>query len=135
MSLAFCKILFWRNGGEFTETGLPKVANKDAYIRGRCGEPWDCNRCQLLHDWLRHLEQDRWAVSWECEHCIKQTEKLDAANNVERSLQGYYQAGRLPASYDDLANYDEDRPTLPGCMRCGWQTSFLQLILRRPKDR
>ena len=52
-----------------------------------------------------------------------------------QKLPGFYQAGRDSnenphQDLTDFDNVDPDNPPITGCTRCGWQTSFLQLVLR-----
>lgn len=140
-SSAFCSFRFLANGGRFTERGLPIITNdeRDAeglVISGKCVNPGDCDSCEDLRVKVTELFHQGWSVDWECVHCIKTTKKDDLRQGIVRDLPGVFQSGRDPnsAPLPELPNYDnsEDRPpSLTGCMRCGWQTSFLQLILRR----
>lgn len=134
--VAFCKILFWKNGGSFDVNGLPfkewSLDQKKQYVRSKCSTPFDCGQCPLLHEWLSYLHSQGWTWGWECDQCLKDTLKADQDAGVERSVQGYYQAGRKAGTTEeDIWNFDSDKPALEGCTRCGWESSFLQLVLRR----
>ena len=125
---AFCPIFFGANGGKFTpDTHLP-IMRKG--IRGLCNRPWDCGACSLLREWIDAKQREGWVVGWECDDCLKRTRKWDDTDGGGRELPGFYQAGRLPRPKDD-PEYDKDKPKLEGCTRCGYETSFLQLVLRR----
>lgn len=126
--VAFCKILFAKNGGRFTDTGLP-ITNEGA--RGQCDRAYDCISCVYLEEWVQLLANDGWEIGWECDACLKNTDEHDDMTGVERRVQGFYQAGRPPEDPPSSEDYDPDRPALSGCTRCGWGTSFLQLVLRR----
>lgn len=128
--VAFCKILFAKNGGRFTATGLP-IVNEGA--RGYCDRAFDCIMCIYLQEWVQVLIQQGWQASWECDACLKATKGSDEAAGVERQVQGFYQAGRAADLQPTSSDYDPDRPALDGCQRCGWETSFLQLVLRRSR--
>ena len=128
--VAFCKVLFWKNGGQFTPTGLPIFKHR---IRGRCSRAFDCGACSYLQEWIAYLASQGWSWGWECDKCLKETKKTDEANGLVRSVQGFYQAGRRSDRTPDDPDYDPDRPGLEGCTTCGWETSFLQLVVRRPK--
>jgi hypothetical protein len=115
---AFCLLLFGSNGGQFDELGRPIFRGQ----LGTCGRAFDCGTCPLMREWMLKLAQDGWEWGWECDQCLKNTFDTDHAREVERILPGYYQSSQPD---------DEDHPPIEGCTRCGWQTSFLQLILRR----
>jgi len=129
--VAFCKILFWKNGGTFDVRGMPIRAQRQQYIRGKCSQPYDCGQCSLLQEWLASLSAAGWQWGWECDACLKETLGQDRAAGTERFVQGYYQAGRKADLSPDDPDFDPDRPQLEGCTRCGWESSFLQLVLRR----
>jgi hypothetical protein len=139
--VAFCKILFAENGGRFTENGLP-VSDED--IRGLCDIAWDCASCTYLNTWVELLNAEGWESGWECALCLQRTRKADASLGVERVLPGFYSAGKSAIISPDDSDFDPDLPSLAGCTHicppdaehsesyvCGWQSSFLQLILRR----
>lgn len=128
--VAFCKILFWKYGGQFSSTGIPDLR---AQVRGKCTRAYDCGQCSFLQEWLLHLQQQGWGWGWECDRCLRETEDLDRISNIERHVQGFYQAGRKWDRTPDDPDYDPDRPGLEGCTRCTWESSFLQLVIRRPK--
>jgi len=127
---AFCKILFWKMGGTFGPTGLPILQEG---VRGKCNRAFDCGSCSHMQDWLTLLYQQGWSWGWECDRCLRETLSEDEAQNIERRVQGFYQAGRSSQRMEDDPDFDPDRPGLEGCTRCGWESSFLQLVLRRPK--
>jgi hypothetical protein len=143
--VAWCKILFGANGGRFTGWGMPIFANEimdvtdDGYVqqmpvRGKCDRAFDCIECWALNDWLKILINDGWEHGWECDKCLRETQKPDRQNNIQRQVQGIYQAGRKKGTPpEDKWNFDDDFPLLEGCTRCGWQSSFLQLVLRKPR--
>jgi hypothetical protein len=132
--VAFCPILFESNGGGFTDSGLPILyddSDEGQQRRGRCDVAYDCGVCSLLHAWVERASQT-WLIGWECDHCLKSTQKEDGK---KRWLPGFYQSGREAGTephpdLPDFDNVDPDLPALSGCTRCGWQTSFLQLVLR-----
>lgn len=119
--VAFCPILFEANGGQLTSGGLPVLDG--AAVRGRCDTAYDCGQCGLLHAKLPQSHDTQ--VGWECIPCLTQTK------DVPRLLPGFYQSGRDPTTIEGHPDFDPDRPTLPGCTRCGAQSSFLQLVIRR----
>jgi hypothetical protein len=139
--VAFCPILFGSNGGRFSEKGLPIFEEKDEdglSPRGKCDAPHDCGSCGLLTAWVNGFVAAGWTIGWECDRCIKATDREDYEAHMQRLLPGYYQSGRDTNDvnpFPDIPNYDNsdpDRPGLLGCTRCGWQSSFLQLVMRRP---
>ena len=127
--VAFCKVLFWKNGGTFTATGLP-IIDREHRVRGKCNRAFDCGSCLYLQEWIAFLQSQGWEFGWECDKCLRDTKDSDRAAGVTRSIQGFYQAGRKPKPLED-PDYDPDQPGLEGCTRCGWETSFLQLVLRK----
>ncbi len=134
---AFCPLYFSSNGGSFKSNGLPIFAD-DEDIRGNCDKPYDCAECSLLQDWLTALRANAWVPAWECEQCLKDVALEEKRSNVERVLPGFYQTGRDPETdpFPLMPAYVNDEvatPMLSGCTRCGWQTSFLQLVLRRQR--
>jgi hypothetical protein len=135
--VAFCKILFWKYGGSFDPSGLPRKQwtgdQRRQFVRGKCSSPYDCGQCSFLQEWLTHLQQQGWGWGWECDKCLRETEDIDRSNNTDRHVQGFYQAGRKGDRTPDDPDYDPDRPGLEGCTRCAWESSFLQLVIRRPK--
>lgn len=138
VKVAACKILFGKNGGTFTELGNP-IWEKD--VKALCDKAWDCGHCPYLHEWVAYRIAEGYSISWECDLCLRQTEKPDKAAGTERIVTGYYQSGRKFQMDSDDPMFDPDRPGLEGCTRvipetrevCGWESSFLQLVLRRRK--
>lgn len=144
--VAPCAIYFGANGGTFTELGNP-IWEED--VRALCGRAHDCGHCQFLHQWVAVQQSKGFSISWECVRCIKKTYKPDMKNDIERVITGYYQAGRRRGLAPDDPDYDQDQPGLEGCTRifqvddeevdkkagevCGWESSFLQLVLRRKR--
>ena len=119
---AFCPVLFGANGGRFDENGLPIFQRKrELVVRGRCSDAYDCGTCPHLTAWLGYQTGAGWQVSWECVECIKQTDRPDEEIGLERRTPGFYQEGTNETASKGL----------PGCMRCGWESLFLQLVLRR----
>lgn len=123
--LAFCKILWWKNGGAFTSSGLPLAG--DEWTRGKCVKAYDCSECVFLQEWLHWLVQQGWTFGWECDACLRATLETDAQENIVRHTQGFYQEGRQP----DPTESPLEHPALTGCTRCGWESAFLQLVIRR----
>jgi hypothetical protein len=129
--VAFCPILFGKNGGQFSPNGLPIFRSEDEVAaRGRCDIAYDCGVCPHLGEWVGHMTQQGWKIGWECVYCIKDSKKDDEAQGRQRTLPGFYQAGRLPVP-PDHPDYDPDQPPLHGCTTCGYESSFLQLVLRK----
>lgn len=124
--LAFCKILFGRNGGTFTSKGLPIFGVDDA--RGNCDRGWDCGECNIMHEWLGELATQGWEWGWECDKCLRDSMEADGLEGGSRLAQGFYQSGR--AEFDP---YDLRYPAITGCTNCGWESSFLQLVLKKAK--
>lgn len=136
--VAWCPLLFARYGGAFTKSGVPIFAGEKLDldqrdgpsdgmpIRGKCDRGYDCGHCYVLHEWLESLVKDGWWFGWECDACLRRSEWSDKETMI-RSLPGIYQSG---VQYEDDDRYE---PPLDGCTNCGWQSSFLQLVLRRPK--
>lgn len=139
--VAYCPILFEANGGAHKANGLPILRQVDddediVSRQGKCDTPYDCGVCHLLQEWIRPFV-GKWSVGWECDRCLKETCKDDRLSVRERILPGFYQSGRVPdenphPGLPGFDNTDVDHPPLEGCTRCGWQTSFLQLVLRYP---
>lgn len=133
--VAFCPIYFGSNGGQFDSLGKPIFSKRDEDgfpARGKCDRPFDCGTCPYLGQWVLNLQAQDWEIGWECEKCLKDTKKEDTDKNI-RFLPGFYQAGRSKDLKPEDSDYDPDRPPLEGCTRCGWETSFLQLIIRMRK--
>jgi hypothetical protein len=135
---AYCRLFFAHNGGEFGTNGLPIIGTIDeegkmdaVAIRSLCPHPFDCGTCPLLTAWVVAKQAEGWAISWECDDCLRRTQRSDKLV-YERIIPGYYQAGRNPDIPRDSADYDPDRPKLDGCLVCGYESSFIQLVLRRP---
>jgi hypothetical protein len=83
-----------------------------------------------MKEWIGVMQVRGWIAGWECDDCLKKTESRDEADGlVGQRLPGFYQAGRLPCADRNDLNYDNAK--LEGCTRCGHETSFLQLVLRR----
>ena len=131
--VAFCPIYYGANGGLFDERGVPMEdpdAEETVHTRGKCDRPFDCGTCPYLHQWVGKLASQGMGIAWECIACLKQTKKMDKESGVIRFIPGYFQAGRPPVP-EGHPDYDKDNPPLAGCTRCGWESSFLQLIIRR----
>lgn len=119
VQVAFCPLLFAHNGGQFSENGKPIFSGED--IRGSCDEGYDCGDCLIMQAWLDQLQTEGWKYGWECLMCLSTTK------DTPRQLPGHFQEGRSEIQEG------EDRPSVPGCTGCGWESSFLQLVLRRTK--
>jgi hypothetical protein len=153
--LASCPILFVSTGGQLNERGRPlftlngtemvPLGNPEARLN--CDRAYDCGVCTLLHRWLETRVAEGYSFGWECDRCLKYTRSLDEENDIERIVTGYYQAGRKFTIDPEDKDFDPDKPGLDGCThvhefddpevnkrageKCGWETSFLQLVLRR----
>lgn len=117
VQVAFCPLLFAHNGGQFQENGKPKFMGED--IRGSCDDPHDCGNCMIMQSWLVQLKAEGWVIGWECLKCLSETKE------IPRKLPGFFQEGRLEVLEGD------EKPAVPGCTSCGWESFFLQLVLRR----
>lgn len=138
--VAPCPILFAVNGGRFDDKGRPIFddAESDGVSpRAKCSRAYDCGTCSLLHNEISYIQLKGWVSGWECVKCIEDTKIPDKENGVTRKYGEFYQAGRAPwadpfgGSLGEFDNSDPDNTPVPGCTRCGWQSSFLQLIMRR----
>lgn len=159
---AACPLLFESTGGQLDKRGRPlftlqegkmvPVGNPQALIN--CDRAYDCGVCPLLHRWLQNKINEGYSFGWECARCIKtstyRSRELDKKNGLERIVTGYYQAGRRFDTDPESNEFDQDAPGIEGCThihevddpvvnkrageRCGWETSFLQLVLRRRTD-
>jgi len=136
--VAFCKVFFAKNGGTFTEYGLPIFSAADHSeeypARGYCDKAFDCGSCAYLQEWLWSLYDKGWEIGWECDQCLRDTIRQDFYDKTERKVEGFFQSGRpkLPVDHPDYWHeHDEDSGGLEGCTRCGWGSSFLQLVLRK----
>lgn len=127
---AFCPLYFRAHGGQFLITrpcsaetfvvrGTPIFRDG---VLGTCDRPFDCGTCPLMSQWVVEMVAAGWAVGWECDQCLKDTLLEDKIQGVQRELPGFFQSCQPD---------DADQPPIGGCTRCGWQTSFLQIILRR----
>jgi hypothetical protein len=112
---AFCPLYFSAHGGRFTEKGVPIF---DENIPGLCDRAFDCGTCSLMTKMVSEVVG--WQLGWECDKCLKETFQEDKDGEVKRWLPGFFQS-----SEPDSKEYSG------GCTRCGWHTSFLQIILRR----
>lgn len=130
--VAFCKLLFAWNGGTFNERNMP-VVSKDSWVRGSCDRAFDCLECTVMLNWLDSLKKQGWAIGWECDFCLKETDAERHREDMQRSVEGFYQSGWRSRLAPDDPEFDEDKQALEGCTRCGWETNFLQLVLRRHK--
>lgn len=126
--VAFCKILWGKTGGSFTSSGLPALISEDVPLarRGKCNTAFDCGECPFLHSWLQVLAAQGWAWGWECNECLSGTLRTDRESGIDRRVQGFYQSGRRDQDPDEMS-----KPSLEGCTRCGRESNFLQLVLRR----
>lgn len=156
--LAPCPILFESTGGQLDERGRPLFIRQgeefvplgDPQARINCDRAYDCGVCQLLHGWLKAKIDAGYSFGWECDQCLRDTLKADKENNIDRIVTGYYQAGRRFDIDPQSLEFDPDVPGIEGCTRvyelddpennkragerCGWETSFLQLVLRRRRS-
>ena len=151
--IAPCPIYFGAHGGKFDDLGRAlKETDVDEYAPVLCPISFDCGHCEYLHEWIRAWVARGYSIGWECDRCLRRSEKYDKANNIERLLPGFYQAGRRPDLPADDPDYDPDKPGLTGCTHvhavdaddveppkrageiCGWESSFLQLVMRRRTD-
>lgn len=142
--VAPCAIFFGAHGGKFTVLGNVDPDEDDRLL---CGKAFDCGHCGFLHQWLQVQVNNGFSCSWECDACLRFSKKFDEENGTRRILTGYYQAGRKPVDDPNSLDGDPDNPGLEGCTHvleadnpatgqlsgqvCGWETSFLQLVLRR----
>lgn len=107
----------------------PKEANC-SILGGYCSHAFDCKDCPVFSKWADEICNNGWLLTWECIECLK------ASKNVERFLPGFFQSGRGPDNallsiVKEFDNTDEDMPSLTGCQKCGFQSSFLQAVFRR----
>lgn len=117
---AFCPLYFSFHGGQFNERGMAVFDRVP--IAGMCDRAFDCGTCALMSKWLNEMFDDGWDIGWECDKCLKQTYEPDKEAGIRRNLPGFFQSTQP----------DEQAPGyIPGCTRCGWPGSFLQVILRR----
>lgn len=129
--VAFCPLLFARNGGTFDSRGLPifndpEETKEDSVFpaRGKCDQACDCGLCPLLQVWVEARQVEGFNVGWECSECLQVSWEYERRNpEVQRVLPGYYQSGRK----------NDPEAALDGCTSCGKETSFLQLVLRRAR--
>jgi hypothetical protein len=140
VKIAFCPILFTANGGKFDELGRPLFEDG---VRALCDRPYDCLSCSYMQQQIQSLYADGWTlITWECFKCIEVTKYRDKFNPetrmfepvglpMEVRLPGFFQEGR---AYDatNRPDYSNEIPYLTGCTRCGVESSFLQLVLRKP---
>jgi hypothetical protein len=125
--VAPCPLLFERNGGTFDERGRPILhdVEDDGYAaRAKCDRAFDCGLCPLVADYVNGMAREGFRVGWECSDCLSVSYQYERNNpEVERILPGFYQAGW---------KNDPETP-LEGCTSCRKESSFLQLVLRRPR--
>ena len=118
---AYCPLLFQRNGGKFGPRNEPIFEpneDEDSSPMGTCSRAFDCGTCTLMTEWLNGA-MTGWTIGWECDKCLKETFELDKDSGVDRWLPGFYHSSPDENAYEG------------GCTRCGWQTLFLNLVLRR----
>lgn len=159
VKVAWCNLLFKSNGGQLNEKGAPVFRSSESFHspRGACSKAFDCGACDIMIQYLEECVSQGWDVGWECIDCLKP----DTPSGIERVLPGYYQSGRDPKypepyhkrvemmqlnraskrqgfreyKFGHYDNQDSDKPwataSITGCTNCGWQSSFLQLVLRR----
>lgn len=113
---AFCPLYFSANGGTFTPSGEPIFTMNTP---GLCDRAFDCGTCSLMTRWVGGVSG--WQIGWECDKCLKDTFLGDKSQGIKRWLPGFYQSSDSEGS----TTYSG------GCTRCGWHSSFLQIILRR----
>ncbi len=144
--IAACPIFYGAQGGQFNEFGkIVRTQEDDPSVL--CGRAFDCGHCSFLQDWIRVKEAQGFEWGWECVTCLNFSKRFDHESGTERLLTGYYQAGRKPSLDPNSLDADPDMPGIDGCTHileadnqatgqvagqvCGWETSFLQLVLRR----
>jgi len=107
VKIAFCPIYFEANGGQYTDKGTPIFKEG---LRGVCSDAFDCRDCPLMIRWSK-LRELHYRIGWECDKCLKDTFREDKKHKITRWLPAFYHSGI--------------------CTQCGYQRTFLQLILRR----
>jgi len=117
---AFCPLYFSHNGGKFNDRGLALFSGEG--IPGVCDRAFDCGTCSLMSKWVGEKMAEGWVIGWECVTCVKNTYLDDKGRGVHRLLPGFYQSSQPDPN---------QRGFIPGCTRCGWESSLLQIILRR----
>lgn len=118
---AACPLYFSAHGGQFDRRGNP-IFN-GIPIPAVCDRAFDCGTCSLMTQWVSSMVASGWVVGWECDKCLKETFLEDKGGGRGRIVPGFYHSGRRD---------DPDNGGLTGCTRCGWESSFIQIILRRP---
>lgn len=129
---AFCPLYFRANGGKYDSKGEPIFTIRidengiedEVGVSGLCSRAYDCGTCSLLVSWVPEMTALGYQLGWECDKCLKETFIEDKEQGVERELPGFFQSSQP----------NENEPGyIPGCTRCGWPGTFLQLIFRRPR--
>ncbi len=147
--IAACPIFWGAHGGSFTELGNISPDSEDDRLL--CGRAFDCGHCGFLHEWLTVQVAKGFSWTWECDACLRFSKRFDKDNGIRRVLTGYYQAGRKPTYDPNSLDADPDSPGLEGCTHileadnpatgqiagqvCGWESSYLQLVLRIRDER
>lgn len=131
--VAFCPILFAKNGGQFDNLGRPFTPTSVERARGKCDVAHDCGVCPLLGEWVNARIAEGWTVGWECVECLKRDVPVGkTADPNVRIVPGFFQSSRnrwMPDEWEEV----EPKVPLEGCTNCGWGSMLLQLVLRRER--
>jgi hypothetical protein len=157
---AFCPLFFASNGGQFNSLGMPMFGGRqmnyedgadtpdteedengdivrlvDPFaVASNCDRAFDCGTCHLIHQWVNGKISEGWAIGWECDDCLHEWKHARKHRpDLEWQLAGFYQSGVVPEVGPEDDDYDPDKTICDGCTSCGRSSSFLQLILRRPR--
>lgn len=87
----FCPLLWQANGGLLDHKGWPIVG--DDPVRGRCFEPGDCDRCELMQGVLSNLAAQGITSLWICPSCVGVVCREAKETGINIRLPGFYSEG------------------------------------------
>ena len=88
---AFCPLLWQANGGHLDQKGQPIFSND--LVRGRCHEPGDCTRCELMYKMLVNLASQGVTSIWICSSCAGVVYDEAEELGIDVRLPGFYSEG------------------------------------------
>lgn len=88
---AFCPLLWQANGGRLNQKGQP-IFDGDP-VRGRCHEPGDCHRCELMQNVIFNLVSQGVISLWICPSCVGVVHDEAEEQGINIKMPGFYTEG------------------------------------------
>lgn len=88
---AFCQLLWQANGGRLNQDGQPIFDGNP--VRGRCHEPGDCDRCELMQGVLANLATQGIVSLWICPSCAGVVYDEAEELGIHVRLPGFFKEG------------------------------------------